>query len=241
VSLVLVLCVLEVSAGQSTGNWLKSINPTLAQYESVFEGTDLGTTAALAALSDADLQQAFVSMKIKKPHRRVIVNAIKTIPAEAVSTSEEQAPAETKPKPKKETKAKVDKVVAQTTTAANSKDLDFAAGGEAMMNYHDPLVRRVDADTNVPRKHFRVPDQQRCECTQIEMPKREVIYKECILKHKPVVIVAPPDGDSIGCLGWKTHKWLGFGYLKEKAGDVEVQIEVRASYALLEVCIVHTA
>jgi hypothetical protein len=29
VSLVLVLCVLEVS-GQSTGNWLKSINPTLA-------------------------------------------------------------------------------------------------------------------------------------------------------------------------------------------------------------------
>jgi hypothetical protein len=89
VSLVLALCVLEVSAGQSTGNWLKSITPTLAQYESVFEGKYLGTTAALAALSDADLQQAFVSMKIQKPHRRVIVNAIKTIPAEAVSTSED--------------------------------------------------------------------------------------------------------------------------------------------------------
>jgi hypothetical protein len=216
VSLVLVLCVLEVSAGQSTGNWLKSINPTLAQYESVFEGTDLGTTVALAAPNDADLQKAFVSRKIKKPHRRVIANAIKTIPAEAVSTSEEQAPAETKPTPKKETKA-------------NSKDLDFAAGGEAMMNYHDPLVRRVAADRAIPPKHFRVPDQQRYECERIEMPKREVFYKEYILKHKPVVIAAPPDDDS-GYLGWKTHKWLDFGYLKEKAGDVEVQIEVRAEY-----------
>jgi hypothetical protein len=244
VSLVLALCVLEVSAGQSTGNWLKSINPTLAQYESVFEGNDLGTTAALAALSDADLQQAFVSMKIKKPHRRVIANAIKTIPAEAASTSEDQAPAETKPKPKKETKTKVDKVVAQTTTAANSKDLDFAAGGEAMMNYHDPLVRRVAADTAVLPKRtfaftsnsyqgFRVPDQQGYECERIEMPEPEVFYKEYILKRKPVVIVAPPDDDSFGYLGWKTHKWLDFGYLKEKAGDVEVQLEVRPTAAQL--------
>jgi hypothetical protein len=175
VSLVLVLCVLKVSAGQSTGNWLKSINPTLAQYESVFEGKDLGTTAALAALSDADLQQTFVGMEIKKPHRRVIANAIKTIPEEAVCTSEEQAPAETKPKPKKETKATMDKVVAQTTAAANSKDRGFAAGREAMMNYHDPLVRRVAADTAVLPKRtyafpfssyqsFRVPDQQGYDC-----------------------------------------------------------------------------
>jgi hypothetical protein len=230
VSLVLALCVLEVSAGQSTGNWLKSTNPTLAQYDSVFEGKYLGTTAAP---SDADLQKAFVSMKIKKPHRRVIVNASK-IPAEAVSTSEDRAPAETKPTPKKETKSKVDKVVAQTTTAAKSKDLDFAAGGEAMVNYHDPLVRRVAADTAIlPKRTYApppnsyqgyecVPEQQGCECERIEMPESEVIYKECILKREPVVIVASPDDDSIGYLGWKTHKWLDFGYLKLKAGDVEV-------------------
>jgi len=142
VSLVLVLCVLEVSAGQSTGNWLKSINPIPVHYDYVFEGKYLGTTAALAAFSDADPQQAFVSMKIKKPHRRVIANAIKTIPADAVSTREEQAPAETNSKPKKETTAKVDKAVAQTTTS-NSKDLDFAAGGEAMMNYHYYLNQQV--------------------------------------------------------------------------------------------------
>jgi hypothetical protein len=237
VSLVLVLCVLEVSAGQSTGNWLKSINPIPVHYEYVFEGKYLGTTAALAALSGADLQQAFVSMQIKKPHRRVIANAIKTIPAEAVSTREEQAPAGTKPKPKRETTAKVDKVE-KTTTAANSKDLDFAAGGEARVICHDPLVCRVATGTAVPPKRtyafpsnsyrsFRVPDQQGCDCERIEMPEPEVFYKEYILKRKPVVIVAPPDDDSIGYLCWKTHKWLDFGYLKKKAGDVEVHVEVR--------------
>jgi hypothetical protein len=228
VSLVLALCVLEVSAGQSTGNWPKSINLTLAQYESVFGGKYLGTTAALAALSDADLRQAIVSRRIKKPHRRVIANAIKTIPAEAVSTSEEQAPAETKPKPKKETASKADKV-AQTTAAANSKDLDFAAGSEAMVNYHDPLVRKVAADTAVLPKRFLVPEQQGYECERIEMPESEYI-----LKREPAVIVSPPDGDSIGYLGWKTHMWLDFGYLEE------VQFEVRVQYTHYLRCVFST-
>jgi hypothetical protein len=143
-----------------------------------------------------------------------------------------------KPNPdriKKETTAKVDMVVAQTTTADNSKDLDFAAGGEGTMNYHDPLVRRVDADTAIlpkrtftfPSNSFGVPEQQGYECERIDMPDSEALYRDHILKHEPVIIAAPPDGDSTGYLGWKTHTGLKFGYLKEKAGDAEVQIEVR--------------
>jgi hypothetical protein len=67
--------------------WLKSVNPILLTYADALVEYGYENTGALAAEEKADLEEAFVELKIKKPHRRLLLKA-----AAKVMTEHAEAP-----------------------------------------------------------------------------------------------------------------------------------------------------
>ena len=55
--------------------WLVGANPILGSYAAAFAGYGYETTSILAAAELTDLLEAFEDIKVKKPHRRLVLTA----------------------------------------------------------------------------------------------------------------------------------------------------------------------
>jgi hypothetical protein len=82
-----VLCVLAIESahGQKVDEWLQSINPVLAQYADALEEYGYSNADMLLQQDTADLEDDFNAMKIKKPHRRLLMKACSADDAPAAS------------------------------------------------------------------------------------------------------------------------------------------------------------
>ena len=76
--LLCALCALSLTAGDSGGGlhqWLEAINPALAQYADALIEYGYSNAQMLQQMESADLEADFTAIKVKKPHRRMLIKA----------------------------------------------------------------------------------------------------------------------------------------------------------------------
>lgn len=146
---------------QPIGDWLANINPTLRKYASTLSDYGFTDSALLLAQEASDIESDLKELKVKKPHRRLIINACNADPAKDSSGGRSQAPpakattataepTSEAPPPAKKTAAELG-IAEETSVPASGLDLRPELHGELEVDTVDATAWYQEFHKNNPQ------------------------------------------------------------------------------------------